>query len=42
MFFTGYCIAGIFDEAFNLMIQRNLGDLLIFKLVINNYIQYRQ
>ena len=37
-----YCIVSIIDKALNLTIQLNLCDLSIFKVVINNYIQYRQ
>ena len=37
-----YRIAGITDKAFNLSIWQNLSYSSIFKLIINNYIQYRQ
>ena len=39
---NNYHVAGIIDEAFNLTIWWNLCDSSIFKLVINNYIQYKQ
>ena len=39
---SNYHIAGIIDEAFNLLISQNFCDLSIFKLVINNFSQYRQ
>ena len=35
-------LMGIIVNAFNLTVRQNFSDLSIYKLIINNYIQYRQ